>query len=428
VEAKVLMKCTHCGRKIGVFETRYKWVGKKRAVCTECYKKHLNESPEKQEQWEIEAKESEKQPFKDTEKRKQTSPTVLERTERKSDRNWRILSFLIGCGLSLESAGIASSVTSMLNNPFKVQYIPGWIVKTWIDYKLVSVEDLYAMPIYFYFHYFMAGVVVSCLLFVWALRPGRGFRNWRLTILILFFGSAMTVFSIWGSYWAMQLEHSLGSMLGQFLLYAPFGLVGIISIINVVFWRQINEYYLKIGLGLSIIVPVAIYSYTSYFFNYDFLFVLMVISLCISLSVVFFTLVLTKKPIAIYKKAVQRKPEDAKAHFDLGNALLRERLFDDAITEYKKVLELKPDYAEAYNGLGTVLIWKGLYIEAINGFKKAVELKSDYIEAWNNLGIMYEDLGQYEKAVEAYDESIKLLPFLNPAKANKQEILDRKKR
>lgn len=65
-----MTKCAHCSRKIAVFETRWKWVGEKKAMCNECHEKYMNESPEKQEQWLAEGK-GEKQTFEDVERRKQ---------------------------------------------------------------------------------------------------------------------------------------------------------------------------------------------------------------------------------------------------------------------------------------------------------------------------------------------------------------------
>jgi hypothetical protein len=89
-----LKKCAHCGRKIGVFETKYNWVGEKKAMCNECHEKYMNESPEKQEQWLTETKENEKQIFEDVEKRKSQSPPEPEKTESrevrslKRQKNW----------------------------------------------------------------------------------------------------------------------------------------------------------------------------------------------------------------------------------------------------------------------------------------------------------------------------------------------------
>ena len=46
-------------------------------------------------------------------------------------------------------------------------------------------------------------------------------------------------------------------------------------------------------------------------------------------------------------------------HYNLGNALTGGGRFDEAIAEYQKALELKPDYAKARNNLGSALYERG---------------------------------------------------------------------
>lgn len=46
-DVTIMTKCDYCGKKIGLFETRY--AGKNKAMHVECYEKYINEHQEKME-------------------------------------------------------------------------------------------------------------------------------------------------------------------------------------------------------------------------------------------------------------------------------------------------------------------------------------------------------------------------------------------
>ena len=76
-----------------------------------------------------------------------------------------------------------------------------------------------------------------------------------------------------------------------------------------------------------------------------------------------------------YEKAIAIKPDYAKAHYNLGNALhdlAHQGLghLDDPIKSYERSIEIDPNYAEAHNNLGNVLIDLGRLDEAIISFEK----------------------------------------------------------
>ena len=90
--------------------------------------------------------------------------------------------------------------------------------------------------------------------------------------------------------------------------------------------------------------------------------------------------------IAHYRKALEIKPDDAEAHYNLGNALAGRGQVDEAIAHYQTALELKPDYADAHNNLANALAGRGQVDEAVAHYRKALEIKPDYVEAHYNLG------------------------------------------
>ena len=109
-----------------------------------------------------------------------------------------------------------------------------------------------------------------------------------------------------------------------------------------------------------------------------------------------------------YEKAIEIKPDYAKAHFNLGNALHDLALqkfgeysglhssLDDPIKSYKRSIEIDPHYAEAHNNLGNVFQDLGRLDEALECFRKALIINHDYVEAHYSSGIVLFDLGQFD--------------------------------
>jgi superkiller protein 3 len=52
-----------------------------------------------------------------------------------------------------------------------------------------------------------------------------------------------------------------------------------------------------------------------------------------------------------YEQALRINPDDASAHYNLGNALQQIGQLPEAIEQYQQALQIKPDYADARNNL-----------------------------------------------------------------------------
>ena len=79
-----------------------------------------------------------------------------------------------------------------------------------------------------------------------------------------------------------------------------------------------------------------------------------------------------------------------------------------AIEDYTKAIELKPDYAKAYNNRG--IAHKALkdYQKAIADYNKAIELKPDYANAYYNRAIVHNNRGNKQTAIHDYQEAAEL--------------------
>ena len=91
--------------------------------------------------------------------------------------------------------------------------------------------------------------------------------------------------------------------------------------------------------------------------------------------------------LLLWQDVVAQRPNNPRAHNNLGIALADRGQVDEAIAHYRKALEIKPDYAEAHNNLGIALAGRGQVDEAIAHYRKALEIKPDYAEAHYNLGM-----------------------------------------
>src|SRR5439155_14094922 len=85
------------------------------------------------------------------------------------------------------------------------------------------------------------------------------------------------------------------------------------------------------------------------------------------------------------RRAIELRPEYAKAHNNLGTILQAQGTLDDASTSLWRALELQPGYAVALNNLGAVLKDIGRVDEAIATFRQALVLRPDYLAPHRNL-------------------------------------------
>jgi len=152
------------------------------------------------------------------------------------------------------------------------------------------------------------------------------------------------------------------------------------------------------------------------------------------------------------QRAAALLPDDAEAHANLGNALLRSARLEDAVAAYLRALELsprlpevcnnlanalrglgrpdeavaryrqaieeKPDFAEAHSNLGNALRGLGRPAEAAASYQRALGIKPHYPEAWNNLGNALLDLKQFGEAAASYRSALQLKPDFAEAHSN----------
>ncbi|MGA2605733.1 MAG: tetratricopeptide repeat protein, partial [Verrucomicrobiia bacterium] len=117
-----------------------------------------------------------------------------------------------------------------------------------------------------------------------------------------------------------------------------------------------------------------------------------------------------KSALTIWRDTVEKRPNNPRAHNNLGNALLRTGTIGEAIAHYEQALRLKPDYAEAHNALGFALAQTGRIEDAIAHFEQALRIKPDDANAHSNLGTALGQTGRMPEAMEHLEQALRLKP------------------
>ena len=108
-----------------------------------------------------------------------------------------------------------------------------------------------------------------------------------------------------------------------------------------------------------------------------------------------------------YQSYLEKKPEDAAVHFQLGYAFTGLQKFDQAKVQYQKAIDLNPKMPEAYLNLGLALLDSDP-AAAVAPLQEAAELLPNQPRAKFALGAAYERTGQSAQAIEQYQAAEKL--------------------
>lgn len=87
-----------------------------------------------------------------------------------------------------------------------------------------------------------------------------------------------------------------------------------------------------------------------------------------------------------YKTAIETGRIFAEPHWNLADALLKQGWVDKAISEYRKAVELEKNKPAAYKKFAAILFEQNRFADAAVYFTKVAELEPNNAEAQNNLG------------------------------------------
>ena len=111
-----------------------------------------------------------------------------------------------------------------------------------------------------------------------------------------------------------------------------------------------------------------------------------------------------------FKKAVEKNPNLAKAHFGLGNVAMKKNMLEEAADHYRKAFQLDSTFVEAYQKFSDAYIEIGNPDDAFQTKYNPVMQNPDDPMAHIDLAVFYHKWDQTRKAIEEYEEALKLDP------------------
>lgn len=127
--------------------------------------------------------------------------------------------------------------------------------------------------------------------------------------------------------------------------------------------------------------------------------------------------------ITLWSDTVSKRPENPRAHNNLGQALEDEGHIQDAAKHYRKALALQPGYADAHLNLGLVLAKSGRLDQAGRHFVRAAERRPGLAKAHYNLGLVRQSQKELKEAGKHYQRALKADPGMQQARLNLAGVL-----
>jgi len=115
-----------------------------------------------------------------------------------------------------------------------------------------------------------------------------------------------------------------------------------------------------------------------------------------------------QSPLALFSDLVQTSPAYANGHYNLGEVLMQNGKYREAVAVFQRALMLAPERPKFHNNLGTAHAVLGEYEQAKRAFEKAAEIAPDIDVAYLNLANVYVALGDTERVIAMYRKAIGL--------------------
>lgn len=116
---------------------------------------------------------------------------------------------------------------------------------------------------------------------------------------------------------------------------------------------------------------------------------------------------------------IQDSPGNPDAWYAQGIALMLRsqgleegtlKVREEAAAAFRKAVDLKPDFARAWNNLGIALASLNAFEGGEQALERAVQLSPGYASAWLNLGSVQMEAKQFEQAVQSLGRGLALQP------------------
>lgn len=122
-------------------------------------------------------------------------------------------------------------------------------------------------------------------------------------------------------------------------------------------------------------------------------------------------------------QAAKTAPKNAQVWINLGNALMDEQRFGEAIDAYGKALALEPKNVPVLVDLGTCYRGARQFDKAVEQYRKALKIDPNFPNGHRNLGVVLAfDLNNKQEAVKELKRYLELAPQAPDAGAIREKI------
>jgi len=129
------------------------------------------------------------------------------------------------------------------------------------------------------------------------------------------------------------------------------------------------------------------------------------------------------RSIELIRQSLAIRHDQATAHLNLANALLRAGRPQAALVSCDTALAQRPEHAQALNCRGNALLQLQRPAEALADYDRALRLRPELALLHSNRGNALRDLERPEEALASYDRALQLRPGLREAVYGSAEML-----
>ena len=129
------------------------------------------------------------------------------------------------------------------------------------------------------------------------------------------------------------------------------------------------------------------------------------------------------RAIDTFDRALAIAPDKSILHARKAFALQNIRHYKEALIHYDHALRLNPDAVETWFNRGLILQTILRNEEALSSYDRALAMKPDYVEAYSNRGNVLYALGRYEQALASFDQALTIRPHSSTVRSNRGGVL-----
>jgi tetratricopeptide (TPR) repeat protein len=112
----------------------------------------------------------------------------------------------------------------------------------------------------------------------------------------------------------------------------------------------------------------------------------------------------------LYRYMLNLAPNASPVYLNLGNTVLKQERYDEAVEHYRKAVSISPMFVEAHYNLGVALSAAGRYGEAIEAYQSALQINKNHTDALSHMADALARSGQLDRAIALYDKLLAKRP------------------